>query len=78
MFIFIVGLQLVIGGLVDLEILSINEESVVVNIFILIVSFIKVAGESNTCGWIWKRRFKCSNRGKVIEWLRSDTKYKSL
>ena len=33
--------------------------------------FIKVAGESDTCGWIWKRRFKCSNRGKVIEWLRS-------
>ena len=58
--------------------LSINEESVVVNIFILIVPFIKVAGESDTCGWIWKRRFKCSNRGKVIEWLRSDTKYKSL
>ena len=51
--------------------LSINEESVVVNIFILIVTFIKVAGESDTCGWIWKRRFKCSNRGKVIEWLRS-------
>ena len=51
--------------------LSINEESVVVNIFILIVPFIKVAGESDTCGWIWKRRFKCSNRGKVIEWLRS-------
>ena len=42
-----------------------------VNIFILIVPFIKVAGESDTCGWIWKRRFKCSNRGKVIEWLRS-------
>ena len=58
--------------------LSINEESVLVNIFILIVTFIKVAGESDSCGWIWKRRFKCSNRGKVIEWLRSDTKYKSL